>query len=152
MIENKMNKSCSTYKVTEVFPIGAFSRKSRAMGLIHITRMTSGDRKLMCKRILKSNTSCWGISNQTFNIFINVILSFLFMFNSYITQYWAYYWMIGRSAFIWTASRWVWANRSPGNARRAPMKAQMTASPNFTDSLVKGTLLKYYLCFNDKTI
>ena len=48
--------------------------------------------------------------------------------------------MSGRSEFIWMASRWVWANRSPGKASSAPIKAQMAAKPNFSVSLVTGIL------------
>lgn len=64
----------STYKVTEVFPMGALPRKSLAMGLIHITRIISGDRKLMCKRILKGKTNCCDISNQTLHK-CNIVIS-----------------------------------------------------------------------------
>lgn len=46
-------KQTHTYRVTEVFPIGAFPRKSLAMGLIHNTITTTGARKLMCNSILR---------------------------------------------------------------------------------------------------
>ena len=39
--------------MTEVFPMGAFARKSLAMGFTHRTNTMTGDRKLMCSRILQ---------------------------------------------------------------------------------------------------
>lgn len=42
-----------THIVTEVFPIGALARKSLAMGFTHRTNTMTGDRKLMCSRILQ---------------------------------------------------------------------------------------------------
>ena len=42
-----------TYSVTEVFPNGAFARKSLAIGFTHRTTTITGDKKLMCSRILQ---------------------------------------------------------------------------------------------------
>lgn len=39
--------------VIEVFPIGALARKSLAMGFTHRITTTTGERKLMCSRILQ---------------------------------------------------------------------------------------------------
>lgn len=41
------------HSVTDVFPIGALARKSLAMGFTHRTNTMTGDRKLMCSRILQ---------------------------------------------------------------------------------------------------
>lgn len=53
MFNCELNLIEHAYRVIEVFPMGALPRKSRAIGLIHITTTTSGDRKLICNRILE---------------------------------------------------------------------------------------------------
>lgn len=50
--KNKQICTC-THIVIEVFPIGALARKSLAMGFTQRINTTTGDRKLMCSRILK---------------------------------------------------------------------------------------------------
>lgn len=42
-----------THIVTDVFPMGAFARKSLAIGFTHRTNTITGDKKLMCSRILQ---------------------------------------------------------------------------------------------------
>lgn len=42
-----------THIVIVVFPIGALARKSLAMGFTHRINTMTGDKKLMCSRILQ---------------------------------------------------------------------------------------------------
>lgn len=109
--------SMCTYSVTEVFPMGAFARKSLAIGFTHRINTMTGDRKLMCSRILQETIRTSERAKHywcyVFNNIWNICLLRYICIRSY--------WMSGRPEFICTASRWVWASRSPGKARRAPM-------------------------------
>lgn len=127
--------------------MGACSRKSREMGLIHITTTSTGARKLTWSRTLRRRhqaqprprllplpaplTLCH--HSRTRGVPAPMPPP-----HTAVSPNWAR----GLSAAIRRASRCVWARRSPGKVRQAPRKEQRATSPSLKASLARGSLQK----------